>query len=148
VYIMTVARGGPKLRATKEGSCNDLDTTDPTQSLKIMPGGKPWCVITPQTKNGSHFVWDVQGMSMDVMAKLMNVNGVHVIDRTGLSGTFDIHLEYDVIPNTDQDAGVASDPTGTSIVSAMRKQLGLQLNPGKGPREFLVIDHLERPSEN
>jgi uncharacterized protein (TIGR03435 family) len=147
-YIMTVPKGGSKLQVTKEGSCNYLDTTDPSQSLKVMPGGKPWCVITPQTKNGSHFVWDVRGMGMDVFAKLININGIPVIDQTGLTGTFDIHLEYDFFPPTAADNGGASDPSGTSIASAIRSQLGLQLTRGTGPREFLVIDHLERPSEN
>jgi uncharacterized protein (TIGR03435 family) len=150
VYIMTVAKDGPKLRPTKEDGCNHLDTTDLTQSLRIMPGGKPWCVITSPTRNGSSFVWDVSGMSLDVFSKLLKVAGRPVIDRTGLTGTFDIHLEWEGNdPNASPpDGAAASEPPSTSIVSAIRKQLGLQLDPGKGPREFLVIDHVERPSEN
>ena len=147
---MTVARDGPKLQPTTEGSCNDLDTTDPTQSLKLQPGARPWCVITPPTNNGTHWVWDVKGMSMDVFTTLIKVGGVPVIDRTGLKGMFDIHLEWDFIrpDEVPPDVGVASDPPDTSIVSAIRKQLGLEVRRGKGPREFIVIDHLERPSSN
>lgn len=150
VYIMTVAKDGPKLRLTKEGSCKNLDPTDPTQSLKIMPGDKPWCVITTPTHNGSHWVWDVDGMSTDVLAKMININGIHVIDQTGLTGTYDIHLEWEYTPPgpAAPESGAASEPPRTTIASAMREQLGLQLMLGKGPREYLVIDHLERPSEN
>ena len=150
VYIMTVAKEGPKLQPTKEGSCNQLDTTNLTQSLKIPPGGKPWCVVPSPVRNGTAWVWDVSGISIDVFSKLLNIAGRPVIDRTGLTGTFDIHLEWgDNDPNAPPpDGGAASEPPNTSIVSAIRKQLGLQLDSGKGPREFLVVDHLERPSSN
>lgn len=150
VYIMTVAKDGPKLQPMKEGDCQHLDSTDLTQSLKIEPGGKPWCVITTPVKNGATFVWDVNGMSLGVMSKLLKIGGVPVIDRTGVAGAFNIHLEW--TPNTadppSPDSPAASPPPDTSMIPALRKQLGLQLTPGKGPREFLVIDHVERPSGN
>jgi uncharacterized protein (TIGR03435 family) len=42
----------------------------------------------------------------------------------------------------------AADPPFPSIFTAMQQQLGLEVEAGKGPREFLVVDHLEKPSEN
>lgn len=148
VYIMTVAGDGHKLQATREGSCNHPDTTNTAQSLQDRPGGRPWCVITPPSRQGAKWVWDVQGMSMDVLAKLMNP-GRPVLDRTGLTGTYDIHLEWwDDTASSPPDSDTPIDPPGASLIGALRKQLGLQLEPGKGPREFLRIDRLERPSEN
>ena len=78
-----------------------------------------------------------------------------MIDKTGIARRFDIHLSFS--PNEsmpglrgpEPDApAAASDPTGPTIFTAMQEQLGLKLAPAKGPIEFLVIDHLERPSEN
>ena len=91
--------------------------------------------------------WDVKGMSMAVFSKLINP-GLPVIDKTGLTGTYDIHLEWWLDEAASSDSGPASDPTRVSFIQAIRKQLGLQLQPGKGPREFLVIDRLEKPTEN
>jgi len=149
VYLMTVAGGGPKLQATPEGACKSLDPLDLTQSLKIEPGGKPWCVITPPSKQGQTMSWDVRGMSLNVFSKMINPS-LPVIDRTGLTGTFDIHLEWTLESDTSStpDSVTASDPPGTSLIAAIRRRLGLRLDRGKGPREFFVIDHLEKPSEN
>jgi len=67
-----------------------------------------------------------------------------VIDKTGLSGRFDIHLEY---APSDRSAGEASD-TAPDIFAALQGQLGLKLEAGRGPVDNLIIDHVARPSEN
>jgi len=79
--------------------------------------------------------------------------GQAVIDKTRTTGKFDIHLEF--APDTATRrflaggdlANQAGPATGSSIFAAMR-QLGLKLEPAQGPREFLVIDHVERPTGN
>lgn len=150
-YIMTVAKGGPKLQRTKEGSCNPVDPTDFSQSLKILPGGKPWCLVSTNGSKGPLMVFDVHGMTLDAFSKLLRPDGRPVIDRTGLPGAFDIHLEWESDPPTSPapDGRAASDPSPhTAIMVAMREQLGLRLDPGKGTREFLVIDRVEKPSRN
>ena len=56
-----------------------------------------------------------------------------VLDRTGLTGEFDLHLQWTV---------------ESGIFTALEDQLGLKLEPSKGPAEILVIDHVERLSQN
>jgi uncharacterized protein (TIGR03435 family) len=87
-------------------------------------------------------------------ATLGNDIGKAVIDRTGLTESYDVHLELSpcaITPTRREcqgqaDPAVASDPSG-SISNALKK-LGLTLELSKALREFLVIDHVERPSEN
>jgi uncharacterized protein (TIGR03435 family) len=67
-----------------------------------------------------------------------------VLDRTALSGLYDIRLQFVDEP---PDAPL-SDSTGLSVFAALQEQLGLKLESTKGPVEFLVIDHVERPTAN
>ena len=75
-----------------------------------------------------------------------------VIDKTGLAGIFDFNLEWTPNPVAAPPDGPATytsnDAVGPSIFTALQEQLGLRLESAKGPVEMLVIDHVERPSEN
>jgi uncharacterized protein (TIGR03435 family) len=145
-YVMTVDKGGLKLNHTLEGSCDRIDPTDLGQSPKAMP-----CNAPRVTRNGPLMVFDVRGVGLDVLARLLHPDGRPVIDRTGRTGAFDIHLEWesDAANSPDADSGVASDPSPhASQIEAMRRQLGLRLDPGKGTRELLIIDRVEKPSAN
>jgi uncharacterized protein (TIGR03435 family) len=65
-----------------------------------------------------------------------------VIDRTGLTGAYDLVVEY----SPDELAG--DSPKGASIFTALQEQLGLKLVPGRGQLDVTVIDHAEPPTEN
>ena len=72
-----------------------------------------------------------------------------VVDKTGLSGKFDFELSW--VPDLSLPAvgDPASPPTvGPSLLTAVQEQLGLRLESARGPVEMLVIDKVERPSEN
>jgi uncharacterized protein (TIGR03435 family) len=75
-----------------------------------------------------------------------------VINTTGLAQIFDLQLEFSsaylpgALPANAPPA--ANDPSIPSVFTALEDQLGLKLVSAKGPQEFLVIDSVERPSEN
>jgi len=84
-----------------------------------------------------------------------------VIDQTGLKDTYFLNLEYEHTHRpasmfNAQDGGrddLANAPpppssTGPSLTEALQKQLGLKLESTKGPVDVIVIEHIERPSEN
>jgi uncharacterized protein (TIGR03435 family) len=72
---------------------------------------------------------------------LSQITGRLVIDATGLSGTYDIELQW--APESQQA------PTDApSIFTALQEQLGLRLEPRRMPTTMLVIDAIERPAEN
>ncbi len=100
----------------------------------------------------------VRGAAIPVW-KLANLLPLYVrrpvIEQTHLEGLFDIELQFmpvwemtgtNVAPPTAQPS--LPDPSGTSIFTALQEQLGLRLESAKGPVDVLVIDHVERPSEN
>jgi bla regulator protein blaR1 len=74
-----------------------------------------------------------------------------VVDETGLKGSYDFTLEYGG-PNDSFARPASAMPEGgsqgTSFLTALREQLGLKLVSTKAPVRMIVIDHVEKPSEN
>jgi uncharacterized protein (TIGR03435 family) len=65
-----------------------------------------------------------------------------VVDKTGLTGHYDIAIKWT------SDKGLSADDAGPSIFTALEEQLGLKLVPAKGPVDTIVVDHVEQPSPN
>lgn len=95
------------------------------------------------------------------LARLMPNVDRNVVDRTGLTGTFDLDLTWTPdqsltnagaagMPMPGMPAGVqapAVDPNGPSVFTALREQLGLRLESTSGPVQVLIIDRVDRPNE-
>jgi uncharacterized protein (TIGR03435 family) len=106
-------------------------------------------------------VWDIPGLNAASLTNnLRRLLNRPIVDKTGITGNFDIHLEFALDssitrfitracdPNCPPLPEVA-DPSGApSIFTALQTQLGLRLEPVKASGETLVIDHIERPSGN
>ncbi len=75
--------------------------------------------------------------------------GQPVVDKTDLTGNYDAKLRWtpDDAAEPSQTSGAPLD-SGPSLFSALQEQLGLKLEPAKEPVDTIVVDHLERPSEN
>jgi uncharacterized protein (TIGR03435 family) len=83
---------------------------------------------------------EVNGNMDNVAMALSEQAGRPVIDKTGLSDAVDFVLEW--------SPEEGADTTRPSIFTAVQEQLGLKLEPRRMPVEVLVIDHVERPTEN
>jgi uncharacterized protein (TIGR03435 family) len=104
-------------------------------TLECFSGGKPNPDCKMQFLTG-HFV--ASSVALRAVADLLSNNLERiVVDRTGLTGTFDIDLEWS------PDQATSDQP---SLVGALQEQLGLKLESTKGPVDVLVIDHVERPT--
>jgi uncharacterized protein (TIGR03435 family) len=71
--------------------------------------------------------------------------GRKVVNKTGVTGLFDIDVE---LPRLQPLTGADLAPPETDAFTVLREQLGLVLEPGRGPLEYFVIDSIARPSEN
>jgi uncharacterized protein (TIGR03435 family) len=129
VYNLVLAKGGSKLKPTP---------TDAATKGSLDHNGR-------NRENRA----EAKGVTMDpVVAMLTQSLGRTVIDKTGLTGLYDFTLTY----TSDADAGSptsdADPPSGPTIFTALEEQLGLKLESTKGPAPVLVIDHIEKPTEN
>ena len=149
VYELTLGKGSPRLKPFQPGSCIPVVTG---RSLPSLDSGQRYCrnMVNPRG------AVDMDGGALSGLAALLGMAlDRPVIDRTGLTDLFEVHLRFspdgpapprpspaDPAP----PAAAASD--APSVFQAIQEQLGLRLVPAKGPVDVLVIDHVERPSGN
>jgi uncharacterized protein (TIGR03435 family) len=157
IYALVRAKSGDRLGAglttSKEGSCVPATADFP---LPPGPGKPPSCGFKERLRRDEKGAALIQlqglGVPLSLLARsLGSALERHVADDTGLSGNFDLNLEY--VPDGNRLAGLISntqplDTAGPSLFTALQEQLGLRLESRKGPVEVFVIDHAERPSEN
>jgi uncharacterized protein (TIGR03435 family) len=135
-YALTVARAGrigPELRRVEP--CNTRPT--PGQEPRARCGG---FAIGMGTMRGD-------GITMTQLAGELAsaTEGRHVVDRTGLEGSFDLTLTWNADSLRPDAASAGNAP---SIFVAIQEQLGLRLEPITAPIAVMVIDRVERPAAN
>jgi uncharacterized protein (TIGR03435 family) len=140
VFELVVAKGAsPKLESSKPGGCfAPTAETGPPKGSEVICGG-----FRRNDRGGV----DTKGSTMSQLCTLLSMNaGRDVIDRTGLTGVYDLHLDVSM----DQlKFGRGDDPAeaAAALAAALRK-IGLELRAGKLTVETLTIEHIERPTEN
>jgi uncharacterized protein (TIGR03435 family) len=112
------------------------------------PAGLGWRPGKPGTSREGQLSSPRTITMADLAGSLEGITGRKVIDNTGMTGTYrgDLHFSADNVPGFISDAAPAT-PT-LSIFTALQEQLGLKLVPTTGPVDYLVVDHVEMPSEN
>ncbi len=124
VYAITVAKGGPKLAKSLGDPKGQPDQTG------------NWGGVY----NGIRFTNNDMGDFARMLDYLLEKP---VVDKTGLTGKFDFFLRW-----TSSEAPVSDPAAPPNLFTAMPEQLGLKLDPVKAAADVLIIDHVERPSEN
>jgi uncharacterized protein (TIGR03435 family) len=152
-YALTIAGGGPRLR---KSTC-----TPPAfgPDAGSAPAGMKTCALDGAIRKGTELAVDRYAKSLAEFSLTLGLDRP-VVDRTGVKGIFDFHIEFvpdDTTPlfqariqqlPDDAPATGGTPAGGASIFTALREQLGLKLEPVKAPRDFLVIDSIARPSED
>ena len=139
VYVLTVGKGGPKF---KQSAPDNPASTTPRRRGMMSNRGK----LTATDTQISTLV--------TILSRQL---GRNIIDKTGLTGNYDFTLEWtpdEGGPPTPKPAdgsapssANAPDP-GASVFTALQEQLGLKLEPTKAPVDVVVIDNIEKPTEN
>lgn len=124
VYAMVIGKSGPKFKESP-----------PEKPFRSYGG-----------VNGRNQYTELSQATMEMLADRIAGEGIDrpVIDKTGLTGKYDIRLEATPefrINNNPQ-------PDDLRIFDAIQQQLGLKLEPQKAAIEVLVVDHMEKPSAN
>jgi uncharacterized protein (TIGR03435 family) len=127
VYTLVVGKNGSKMQEAKEGRRDHIDFPGPGQ------------IVCTECELGGALT-----------GQLSNILENPVLDNTGLKGFYNFRLEFADPRWRSKDGNplpseLASRP---DIFTAVQEQLGLKLEARKGPVEILVVDHIERPSEN
>jgi uncharacterized protein (TIGR03435 family) len=141
VYFLTIGKSGIKM---PRGSCVPVKKDFPNECWSQGRDGLirtlDWRGVSMSASSGVAY----QNLAWQLAAAVKRP----VIDKTGLSGTYDVHLRWLVDPAPGDAPGPSPELGVPSIADALEKQLGLKLESGRGPVEYLVVDHVERPSEN
>ena len=155
-YVLVIAKNGPKLKEAKPGD------TYPN-GFQGADGGSGAGWFKLGRFHGGRGELLGQGLPMAKLVRLLSENILNrsVLDNTGLTGSYDFTLQWSIADESQgpmfkeagddqQGTGGTTPPesSGPSLFAAIQEQLGLKLESQKGPGQVLVIDHVEKASEN
>lgn len=150
VFELTVTKGRPKLQPAREGGCVVFDRNNPPLEPAPRQPGPVLCgVVRRSARDG----FEILGVTMsDLSRQLSAYVDRDIVDKTGIKGAFDVHLDLDPADlgyrDAEPDPWSPFTPGDGGAIAVALKKLGLQMRSAKGSAQFLVIDHLERPSDN
>ena len=148
VYAMVIARAdgrlGPNIRKS-ELDCDAIQAAWRAGSRDPVPpagNGAPACGMSMRGTQGMEVL--LGGRPLSTLASSFgSATGRVVVDKTGLQGNYEVTLNY--MPQPKADAPPDAPP---NIFTALQEQLGLKLEPDRAPLKILVIDGIERPTDN
>jgi uncharacterized protein (TIGR03435 family) len=148
VYALVLARADGRLGLgirRSELDCDAIHAAQRAGSTGPFPAtsnGAPTCGMSMRGERGMEVLLGGQPLST-LAASFGSGIGRIVLDKTGLTGNYDVTLRYIMQPQPN-----APPDTPPEIFTALQEQLGLKLEPDRAPLRILVIDHIERPTDN
>jgi uncharacterized protein (TIGR03435 family) len=146
-YSLAIAKNGPKLKEAKSG--------DTYPNGFVTPAGRGGAGQMMGSTSAAGYNFVAQGIPFSTLVTWLSVQLRRpVLDKTGLSGNYDVTLNYSLdyaqlrAPSEGTSLPPAPDATFPTLLTAVQEQLGLKLESGKGGGETIVIDHVEKPSGN
>jgi len=133
VYELVIARGGAKVTPFKPGTCVPWDSSVYPQPA--LESGQRRCTSAPNRDSDGNLVHNVEAISLDdwfTNDSVILAGKRPVVNKTGITGLQTFRF---VQPRNAED-----------WAAAIKDQLGLELREARGPREFLILDSVERPS--
>jgi uncharacterized protein (TIGR03435 family) len=161
MFAITVAKGGMKIQPIGPDGCRDFKETENLSREEVMAintGPRPICGNFTAVGDGVNRTWRLGGETLAKFANqtLSSVLDYYVLDKTAVAGRFNIVLNFGMDESIRRGVfggaplgGIAADvERGPSIFTALEEQLGLKLEKTRGPRQFLVVDSVQRPDPN
>jgi uncharacterized protein (TIGR03435 family) len=134
-YSLVVAKSGPKLIKAKLDTCAGAPAaSDPCGGFRIFKRSQMWGNTVTVAQLAAELTYMMEGMA---------------VDKTGIQGRYDIRIEW-----TPEHFGpepgneVKPDEANATLFTAIQEQIGLRLQSEKAPFEVLVVDRVNRPTEN
>jgi uncharacterized protein (TIGR03435 family) len=153
-YALVMARAdkrlGPKLKSSSIDCPAIIAARGPgfrPPTGPPQPGDPPRCALMARIGGGSMTIL-LEGMPISRLTQTLQTNaGRVIVDKTGLTGTYDVEFETEAsVPGF--EAAPGKEPVGLSLFTALPEQLGLKLESERGPVDVIVIDGAELPTPN
>jgi uncharacterized protein (TIGR03435 family) len=139
-YALVVADDGLKLQPAKPAS----SYPDPVKGPQGGLLNKSFRMLN----NGSQTGMAARGIAApDLASQLSRQLGSRVVDKTGFTGNYDFSLNWKSDGSIGDFNVPVSDASASSLLTAIQEQLGLKVEPQKGPMQVLVIDHVARQTQ-
>jgi uncharacterized protein (TIGR03435 family) len=140
VYLLVADKKGLKLKTTDPASCAPAPP-DATLTPNGTACGRQYR-FTGARSGGLHL--EGIGMTTKTLAVVLGLSGRPVIDRTGHEGMIDVELDFTPANR------LSTEPADglPSVFEALPEQLGLRLQAATAPVDEVIIDHIEKPSDN
>lgn len=168
-YVLTMARSdgrlGPSLKPTPEKCIADMEerkrNPPPRPPLQSRPTPRsidemrdlmrtPTCGGTSMMSSPSSTTYSMSGLPLsNLVSRLSSELNAPVVDRTGLTGPFDMVLEYEPVRRASTPLAAtpqALDVFAPPLPSALQTQLGIKLEKGEGPLAVVIIESVEQPT--